>query len=451
MARLRPGRSLRWRLTLLSSAVFAIALVVGSVVLTWVVSASRVSALDDIASGRAVAVARLVETGQLPTAIGVAEPGEIVQVLAADGSVVATSANASRTLPVLSMTEIGVRLPRDAGRDTPTSWTTSASPYAAEVRIAALSVAGQDGTPVTVVVAVPLGEVQGVVRALRVALWAVVPILTLLVAGVVWVTVGRALRPVEELRSAAESIAASGSGRLPGPTHDDEIGALAQTLDDMLDRLQVAADRQRSFVADAAHELRSPIAALRASTDVAAAYPGSYSVAEFAAQVCDQVTRLQGLVDDLLVLARIGSQPLKAEDVDLLAVVREVVAGEAGVERPVEVVIEGSGQGRGDARGVTRIVRNLVDNARRHARTQVRVQVSDSAVTVIDDGPGIDPADRERVFERFTRLDAARDRGDGGSGLGLAIARETAEYLGGSVVLDEAEGGGLVARVKFPQ
>lgn len=454
----RRSRSLRWRLTGLAVALVAVALAAGAVALTGVVSASRVGALDEIASRHAVVVARLVETGQLPDAVPASEPGEIAQVLTPAGAVIATSANASRTLPVVTGTEIASRLPTGSGRDEPTTWTTESTPYGDSARVAALRVVDTQGVPVVVTVAVPLDDLDGVVRALQVSLWGIVPVLTLGVGVVVWTTTGRALRPVEELRAAAQEIAATGTGTLPDPARDDEIGALAHTLDDMLDRLRAAADRQRSFVADAAHELRSPVATLRASIDVAARYPDAYTAAELVEQTSAQVARLQRLVDDLLVLARLGARPAATDVVDLRAVALAVVEGEeAGATRPapearqVRVTVVGEGTAVGEEDAVGRIVRNLVANARRHAASRVRVTVADGSVVVEDDGPGIAREDRDRVFERFTRLDAARDREDGGSGLGLAIARESAEHLGGDVALDESEGGGLRAGLELPR
>ena len=217
------------------------------------------------------------------------------------------------------------------------------------------------------------------------------------------------------------------------PARDDELGALARTLNSMLDRLEAGAARQRAFVADAAHELRSPLAALRTSIEVARAHPQSYGTDELAADLEGEVLRMQALVDDLLLLARVGSTPLGARaTLDLGAVARDVVRPtEPRHRRP------GTGTRRGDAAAVGRVLRNLVDNAVRHAGSRVVVVVADGSVRVDDDGAGLAPADRERVFERFVRLDEARERDEGGSGLGLAIAREIAREQGGDVVLGD--------------
>jgi len=432
----RRGASLRLRLTLLASGALCVALVVGAIALTTVLRSTRVDALDQVVRDRAATVSALAADDRLPEALPVAEPGEIVQLIDADGAVLATSPNASRTLPVL---------PADVLAGLTGITTTQSSAYDDVARVAVQPATYRD-EPVTVVASVPLTEVQGVLDALRVALAVVVPLLTVALGVVVWLILGRALRPVEELRRGAAQVASSGGpGSLPVPARDDELGALARTLNSMLDRLEAGAARQRAFVADAAHELRSPLAALRTSIEVARAHPESYATDELAADLEGEVLRMQVLVDDLLLLARVGSTPTAVEDLDLGAVARDVV-------RATEpVAVSGSGTARGDAVAVGRVLRNLVDNAVRHAARTVEVTVSDGLVRVEDDGAGLAAADRERVFERFVRLDEARERDAGGSGLGLAIAREIARELGGDVMLGDAELGGLRAELRLPR
>lgn len=437
------GLSLRLRLTLVTAGLLALALALGAVALTAVVSASRVSALDGLAVARAGTVARLAEDDRLPEPLPVAEPGEVAQVLDAAGLVLATSSNASRTLPVLAADEVA-RLRLEGAAPT-----TLRSAYDEQARVV-VHPASWRGTPVTVVVALPLRDVEGVLHALRVSLVGVVPTLTLLLAGVIWLALGRALHPVDQLRRAAAEVAREGgSGALPVPRADDELGALARTLNEMLDRLERAAARQRSFVEDAAHELRSPISALRASVEVARAHPGAWSSAELAADLEPEVLRIQALVDDLLLLARVGATPTSRAEEDLGRLVSDALAA---ARIPAGVAVEGHGNGVAnvDAAAVGRVVRNLVENAARHARSRVRVTASDGCVVVEDDGAGIAPADRERVFERFVRLDEAREREAGGSGLGLAIAREIARDHGGDVVIDDSALGGVRATLTIP-
>lgn len=433
------GLSLRLRLTVVTAGLLCIGLILGAIALTAVVSASRLSVLDEVADERVATISRLAEEDRLPTPLPVAEPGEIAQVLDSAGLVVASSPNASRTLPLLTADEFA-RL-RDE------SPATMQTVYDEQARVVARDARWQ-GQSVLVVVSLPLRDVEGVLHALRISLVGVVPTLTLLLAGAIWLALGRALRPVEQLRSAAASVAREGGpGALPVPDADDELAALARTLNEMLDRLEKAAARQRSFVEDAAHELRSPISVLRASVEVARSHPDAFSTEELAVELEPEVSRMQALVDDLLLLARVGATPARRAEQDLRAVAAAAVsAGRAGIA----VEVRGTGRAYGDAAAVGRVVRNLVENAARHARSRVRITIWDGCIIVEDDGEGIAEGDRERVFERFVRLDEAREREAGGSGLGLAIVREIAREHGGDVVLGECEMGGLSATLTLP-
>ncbi|MGV8976709.1 MAG: sensor histidine kinase [Cellulomonas sp.] len=443
--RVWSGWSLRLRLTVLTAVLLCVTLAVGAVALTTVLSRSRVAALDAIARDRAGTIAALAADDRLPPALPVAEPREIAQLLDASGLVIASSPNASRTLPVVAPSALAA-LRSKAGDDVLV--TSAATSYDDEARVAVRATTYR-GAPVTVVATVPLAEVRGLLGALSVSLVVVVPLLTALLAWVIWVVLGRALLPVEQMRRAAAQVARSGGpGSLPVRDVDDELGALARTLNEMLDRLESSAARQRTFTADAAHELRSPIAAVRASIDVARAHPEAYSAAELAADLEGEVLRMQRLVDDLLLLARVGSAPAGRTVVDLEALAHDAVGAARQADR-VGVAVTGSGSALGDAAAIGRVVRNLVDNALRHAATRVQVTVDDGSVTVEDDGRGMPESDRERVFERFVRLDEARERDAGGSGLGLAIAREVAREQGGDVTLAAAALGGLRAVLRL--
>ncbi|MGO1383349.1 MAG: sensor histidine kinase [Arachnia sp.] len=433
------GLSLRLRLTLVTTGMLAVGLIVGAIALTAVVSASRISTLDELSAERAATIARLAQEDRLPAPLPVAEAGEVAQVIDGAGLVMASSANASRTLPLGTIDELA-RLTEERA-------TTSTTAYDEQARVMALS-ASWRGEPVTVVVSLPLRDVEGVLDALRVSLVGVVPTLSLLLAGVIWLALGRALRPVEQLRSAAAAVAREGGpGSLPVPDSHDELGALARTLNEMLNRLEQAAARQRSFVEDAAHELRSPIAVLRATVEAAQSYPDAFEDGELAADLTPEVLRMQLLVDDLLLLARVGTAPASRCQKDL----REVVDDAVNSARPgQDVAVVGSGTAYVDPSAMSRVVRNLVENASRHAHNEVQVTVSDGCVVIEDDGEGIAEKDRERVFERFVRLDEAREREAGGSGLGLAIAREIVRDHDGDVVLGESVLGGLSATLRLP-
>jgi signal transduction histidine kinase len=265
------------------------------------------------------------------------------------------------------------------------------------------------------------------------------------------------LRPVEALRAGAEEITgAARSDRLPVPDSGDEIHRLAVTLNDMLHRLDAARARQRAFVADAAHELRSPLTNMRTELEVAQRLADDTDWPALADDLLTDVQRLSRLVDDLLLLARADDDatralPAPAEPVELSELLGEVAARYPTVryEHPADPLPT-----TGDRDALARVVANLLDNAVRHAEKRVVLSVAaDGAyqrISVCDDGPGIPAADRQRVFQRFTRLDDARARDAGGSGLGLAIVRELVRRHHGTVTLGDAEPG-LRADVRLPR
>jgi signal transduction histidine kinase len=227
------------------------------------------------------------------------------------------------------------------------------------------------------------------------------------------------------------------------PAAADEIRALAVTLNGMLDRLAAARERQRAFVADAAHELRSPLASMQAQLEVAGRLgEGGHLQADLLADV----QRLSGLVEDLLLLARSDADirgPARPAELDGHALLAEVATAYQGATVPVVLTPGDPVPLIADPAELRRSVQNLVDNAVRHATSQVRLTACTdqgaALLMVSDDGPGIAEPDRERVFERFTRLDEARGRGSGGSGLGLAIVRELVGRAGGTVSLADGD------------
>jgi signal transduction histidine kinase len=217
----------------------------------------------------------------------------------------------------------------------------------------------------------------------------------------------------------------------------------------MLGRLEQAETRQHALVSDTAHELRSPLASIRLQLEVALGHPGGQDWQETAEGVLEDTMRLSRLAEDLLALARLderGGVPARREPVDLDEVVRQTVDryGEARLTVCDPVVVHG------DALDLSRVLTNLMDNAVRHTFSKVEVALTaDGVLTVADDGPGIPEQDRERVFNRFTRLDSGRSRDEGGAGLGLAIVRETVLAHGGTVALEDAAPG-LRAVVRLP-
>lgn len=278
---------------------------------------------------------------------------------------------------------------------------------------------------------------------------AAVPLALLLIGFVVWSVARRALAPVDSLRRQVDEIDAAGLGRrLDGGGAGDELDRLAATMNRMLDRIERAQRTQRQFVSDASHELRSPLATIRQYAELAVAHPGATSEDDLTEVVLQEGERMQELVEGLLLLARLdehrGLGATAAIDVDDLAL------AELRRLRGLSVHVDGHGLAPGRVQGsevlLARALRNLADNAARHARevVSIRVRADQTTVTVEveDDGGGIAPAQRDRIFERFARLDEGRARDEGGSGLGLAIVREVALAHGGSVsVTDGADGG----------
>jgi signal transduction histidine kinase len=262
------------------------------------------------------------------------------------------------------------------------------------------------------------------------------------VASLTWLAAGRALSPVESMRQRAASISADDlGGRLPVPPSEDEVARLATTLNDLLERIEVSNRTQRQFVADASHELRSPVATIRAivESDRIAAHPGGH--AGLSSEVLAETTRLTALIDDLLLLARGDARlPTQHHSLDLSALIRtesrraRTVPVSTSVQEGLEVV--------GDSAALGALLRNLLDNAERFALGQISVVAygnsTDVHLEVADDGPGVPVADRDRIFERFVRLDDSRSRTDGGTGLGLAIVRQVAQDHGGSVGVESA-------------
>jgi signal transduction histidine kinase len=281
-----------------------------------------------------------------------------------------------------------------------------------------------------------------------------VPVLLVLAGGTVWLVTGRALRPVEQIRAAVTAItSADPSQRVPEPGTDDEIGRLARTMNDMLARLEDAAARQRRFVADASHELRSPLTAIRTGLEVGLSHPDRAPWPQIAGRAVRQSQRLEDLIAQLLVLAKADAhQPAaRRQPVDLAALLADLAATTPAPGISIELSVPPGTATAGNCDDLSRMFRNLLDNAVRYARRRVLITAAarpdGTIVEIADDGPGIPEEERERVFGRFVRLDASREQASGSAGLGLAIAREIAAAHGATIVLTEAPGGGTRAVV----
>jgi signal transduction histidine kinase len=442
-------RSLRVTVPATAATVVAVALVIGAGSLHAALQNSLERGVTDTAGLRARDVAALARSGPLPRALSF--PGEersIVQVLDTSGAVLAATGNIDGEPALVTELTGGSR-----------TYVADGLPIGSGQRFA-MAVVGADTAAGhrTVVSAESLDRVDATLSTVRRGFLMGVPLLVLLVAVLARVGVTRSLRPVERIRSDVAEISARDlHRRVADPGGDDEIARLAMTMNHMLDRLDEASQRQRRFVADASHELRSPLTSLRAGLEVGLSRPARPDWPRRARLALDDATRLEALVADLLVLARLdddrAQQPAGGRgECDLTAIARD--EARSGPRSPaVTVSSTGDGHVQGSAPQLARALRNLVDNARRHARSEVRVQVERSerqvTVDVEDDGAGIAPADRDRVFERFVRLDEARARDAGGSGLGLSITREIVLAHGGTVaVLDGRPGARL--RITLP-
>jgi len=437
-------RSLRARLMTIGLLGLAVALAVGSVTLYVALSVASQRELDRRADATAAQVAELVTSGRLPDPIPVTGT-ESVQVVDSRGRVLSASANGDRLTPLLTPGELARAL------TSPVTVSGSRLGMSSTLRVSATPASSVDGAP-TVVVAEPVSDLARSRHLLVVTLLVTYPLLLLVLGLIAWRVIGAALRPVESLRSAADRVSGSGHDeRLPVPESHDEIHALAVTLNSMLDRLTAARDREHAFVANVAHELRSPLASLRVQIDVAGRHGATE---EDRADLGAEVDRLSALVDDLLVLARLDAgEPLPEPSPPALPSL--VLPGSVTGEAPaVSLGPLDAGPVPMTPLELQRVVGNLVANARRHARSRVDVSFRRTpeglVVEVADDGSGVPEADRERVFDRFARLDDARDRDSGGTGLGLAIARELVRRRGGDLVLGDSSYGGLLAVVRFP-
>jgi signal transduction histidine kinase len=441
------GRSLRVRLMSIGLVGLAVVQAVSSVALYTALSVASRHDLDRRAAATAQQVADLVTAHRLPDPIPVTGT-ESVQVLDSRGRVLSASANGDRLTSLLTPAEL------ERARSGAVTVPGSRLGMTSTLRVTTTPSSAAAGAPV-VVVAEPVADLARSQHILVVTLLIGFPLLLLVLGLVAWRVIGATLRPVESLRSAAERVSGAGDDeRLPEPRSRDEIQALAVTLNSMLDRLAAARDRERSFVANVAHELRNPLASLRVQADVNRRHGASE---EDHADLAAELDRLSALVEDLLVLARLDAgeaMPAPEPAAEPRAVLPGYATAEGDASGPeVTVGTLATGTVPMTRLELERVMGNLVDNARRHARARVEVGFTRTSrevvLSVADDGAGIPAADRTRVFDRFARLDEARDRDSGGTGLGLAIVRELVRRRGGDVRLGASSYGGLLAEVRF--
>jgi signal transduction histidine kinase len=443
--------SLRARMVALGTATATVILVVGGLLLGQALRGALIGQIRHATVQRAHDLAALVEQGTVPDPIEVTGDDEaLVQVVDAEGRVIAASANV-RDHPALSLP-----LP-DVGRTTVTQVASLPVDDDPAGFLVATTTVDSGGGPAAIHVAASLDDVtETIVAAGNTALVAL-PLLVVALSGVLWLLVGRTLAPVGAITAEADEISARAlHRRVPEPPRADEIGRLARTLNRMLGRLDDAAQRQRRFVAAAAHELRTPITNLRAQLETARERDDDVDWQRVSGDVLNQTVRMQHLAEQLLLLARLDREDFvpRAKAVDLDDLVDRVVTVRGRRDRSIDLTRLQPVQVRGDPTLLEHAVANLVDNALRHAHATVRIGTARSdghvAILVEDDGPGIPRDRRADVLRPFTRLDDARDRDAGGAGLGLAIANDVAIAHGGTVEIGDSALGGAALRIVLP-
>jgi len=413
--RFRRRFGLRLRVTAVAVLTVGIALSVSAVLLVGLVRSRLDTAATTAATLRARDVAALANAGSLPAELAL--PGEesaFVQVVDDSGEVIASTGNiegepAISTVKPSGMTALVLTI------------TIAPLDQADAMRVVALNTTTSAGT-VTVYTGESLENADDTTAAVITVLAIALPLLVLVVAAVTWWAVGRTLRPVRRItRTMADITASDLHRRVPEPGTRDEIGELALTVNETLARLDTSVEQQRRFVADASHELRGPLAALRADLEISVTHPEQTTWLDVARDTLSDVERLQHLTEDLLLLARLDShQQRLRQPVDLAEILTEAAGGirrddldlaVLGTETPVTV--------EGDPEQLHRMIRNLLHNAEEYAehRITVTLTMADAVVRlqVADDGPGVPTALRAVVFERFVRVDTARTRNTGGT------------------------------------
>jgi signal transduction histidine kinase len=440
--------SLRTRATLLGTLAFAVLLAAGSVLLVSTLENRLTEASDQLSRSRVDDLLSLARTGDLPPTLRNVDDNGVAQVVTADGQVVAASPNITGDAPVGDLRPGSTpetstfRAPDDKETETYRFWYASGP--------------SPNGT-VTAYVGNSLEAVSEASHALRRALWIGVPVVVALLGALIWLLLGRVMGRLDRIRVEVDRISEENlHTRVAGDGVDDEVGRLAATMNAMLERLDVATQRQREFVADVSHDLQSPLAAQRVALELALTQPDGVDTAALRSDVLGATADMERLVGDLLVLASVDART-SAEpallDLDSL-VLEEAARGRTSGLVAIDTSAVSAAPVYATPADVRRVVRNLIDNAVEHARARVvlTVDVTNDGgwaqLLVADDGPGVPPEHRDRIFDRFYRAETARSR-NGGSGLGLSIAKGLTERNGGRLELVEA-GPGATLRLLLP-
>lgn len=443
----RPRVQLRWAFSVKAQTVLSAVIVLGvalslaSFLLVVELSHAQVGGIDQSLRLELASVSTIARNGTLPQPLQIAsQETSFIQVVDAHGRVIASSAG------LVGESRISAVNPGNAT----VFFTRDQLPIGSgeRFRVSAETISTPAGK-MTVYVGESLVVVDRSIHDVVLALLLASPILLVIVGLMVWWLVRRALMPVEAIRSEVEVISGSELGRrVAEPVVHDEIGRLATTMNHMLERLEKASSRQKSFVADASHELRSPLAAAQTELEVSLTHVESTDWPESARAALGELERVRRIVDDLSLLAKYDEDemPAAALPVDL----EEIVMGQCSRLRKmfpiaVDTAQVSGARVSGDEEQLGRAVWNLLDNAQRHARQRVSVSLTSldghAVLRVADDGPGVKLEDRNRIFERFVRSDSVRSRVDGGSGLGLAIVTAIVAAHHGSIEVEDVNPG----------
>lgn len=423
---------------------------------TWLITSVFEDTLADTARSHAeLQVAEIADQLALEPASKVLDPvedgfGEVVaQVIGPGGTVIASSSAKAASRPLIGVAApmgrtVSERVPELAGIDP--------DPFI----VVARGARDAEGQPMTIVVASPVHVEEGQQQRLLVIGLASGSLLVLVSVLLVRWAVGQALEPVERMRRQLAGMDSRAlAERVDVPDTGDELTDLGVTMNELLARIEAAHVAQEAFVSNASHELRSPLATLRASVELAVADESGRTWRETRDVVETELHRVQRLVDDLLTLSRYdaGQVRLRRRPTDLDDLLIQAVRRLAVTRVPVRLSVEPV-QAEVDADRLEQVVRNLLDNAVRHAVTGVRVGlvlVDDTAVIRVDnDGPLLATEELDAVFGRFVRFDAGRSRDSGGSGLGLAIAADAVHAHGGTITAGVAEDGWCRFEVRIP-
>jgi signal transduction histidine kinase len=446
-----PSLGISARSAATSAMVVLVALAFAGAAFDLILYRSLLAGVDDATAGRVRTIVDALHSDspdKLDSALLATNQRVVaIQLIAPDGRVVKRAGSAPAT-PLIPINEFDFDLRRGMPDD--------AVPND-DMRVSGQKVNAASGQ-YTVLVGGGSEAVEATVRTVALLVAGSAPIITGVAAAASYRLVRRSLQSVDAIRSRVAEISSSDlAERVPMPTSRDEISALAVTMNEMLARLEAGHQAQQRFLSDASHELRSPLSTIISGLEVAEAHPELLDAELAVDTLLPEAHRMRVLIEDLLLLARADEQSsvMRKEEVAL----DELAEDEAArVRREAACTIHADicpTRLTGDPAGMSRMVRNLVDNAVRHANSLVVIEVSSRDGTAIlsigDDGPGIAPAERTRVFKRFVRLDSDRSRSGGGAGLGLAIVAEVVAAHGGTVTIDDRPGGGTKVIVALPQ